>query len=95
MNVESHVFNRTIDLSRLVPRVYPGTVCVFSGRPSAVRNRVCQALRLKNIQIPHSAYEMQPGDDYQPTVALMPGAFAGFCFILIELGLLKLCFISN
>jgi len=81
MNVESRVFERSIDPSRLVQRAYPGTVCVFSGRPSAIRNRVCQALRLKNIQIPHSAYEMQPGDDYQPTVALMLGAFAAFCFV--------------
>jgi len=81
MNVESRVHERCIDRSRLVERSYPGTVCVFSGRPSAIRNRVCQALRLKNIQIPHSAYEMQPGDDYQPTAALMPGALTAFCFV--------------
>ena len=92
MNVESRIFKRPIDPSRLVQRAYPGTVCVFSGHPSAIRNRVCQALRLKNIKIPHSAYETQPGDDYQTTVALMPGAFAAFCFVLMEL---RLCFISN
>ena len=56
---------------------YLGTICVFSRKPSAIRNRVCQALRLKNINLPHSAYEMQPGDDHQPVVALMPGGLDG------------------
>ena len=81
MNIESRIFKQSIDPSHLVPQVYPGTICIFSGHPSAIRNRICQMLRLKNIQIPHSTYEMQPRDDYQPTVALMPGAFAAFCFV--------------
>jgi hypothetical protein len=76
MNVQDQVFMRPIDTERVLYHTYPGTICVFSGRPSAVRNRVCQALRLKNIQIPHSAYEMQPGDDHQPVAALMPGGLA-------------------
>ena len=76
MNVESCIFMRSIDLECVVQRKYPGTICVFSGRASTIRNRVCQALRLKNINLPHGTYEMQLGDDHQPTVALMPGGFA-------------------
>jgi hypothetical protein len=83
MNVKDGVFMRTIDPERVVQRKYPGTICVYSGRPSAIRNRVCQALRLKNINLPHGAYEMQPGDDHQPTAALMPGGFA-HCSSLLE-----------
>jgi len=56
------------------PIVFAGTVRVHFGPPSAVRNRVCQALRIKNIQIQHSAYkDMQSGDDFAPVAGLMPG----------------------
>ena len=76
MNIESCVYSRDIDKEHVVERRYPGTVCAFYGYPSAIRNRVCQALRIRNIELPHSAYEMQPGDDHQPTAALMPGGSA-------------------
>ena len=73
MNVGSEVIERAPD-SHCDSVVFAGTVRVHFGPPSAIRNRVCQALRIKNIQIPHSAYkDMQSGDDFAPVAGLMPG----------------------
>jgi len=73
MNVGSEVHERAPD-AHCDPVVFAGTVRVHFGPPSTVRNRVCQALRIKNIQIPHSAYkDMQSGDDFAPVAGLMPG----------------------
>ena len=73
MNVGSEVHERAPD-AHCDPVIFAGTVRVHFGPPSAVRNRVCQALRIKNIQIPHSAYrDMQSGDDFAPVAGLMPG----------------------
>jgi hypothetical protein len=71
MNVGSEVYLREPEFEM---RILAGTVRVHHGGPSAVRNRVCQALRIKSIRIDHSAYkEVQSGDDCAPVAGLMPG----------------------
>ena len=61
--------------------VYPGTIVVFQGRPSAIRNCACQALRIANIHLPHSAYTAQPGDNFHGSRP-MPGKNTELaCFI--------------
>jgi hypothetical protein len=73
MNVGSEVIPRSPD-AHCDPDVFAGTIRVHNGPPTAVRNRVCQALRIKNIQIQHSAYQdVQAGDDFAPVAGLMPG----------------------
>ena len=73
MNVSSEVNPHAPD-THCDPVVFAGTVRVHFGPPSAVWNQVCQALRIKNIQIPHSMYkDMQSRDDFAPIVGLMLG----------------------
>ena len=73
MNVGSHVWSTNPD-EHCDPELFPGTERVHNGPPTAVRNRVCQTLRIKNIAIAHSVYKgMQAGDDFAPVAAPMPG----------------------
>ena len=73
MNVGLEVHKRAPD-AHCDPVIFTGTVRVHFRPPSAIQNRVCQALRMKNINIPHSAYnDMQSGDDFAPVAGLMPG----------------------
>ena len=75
MNVCVEVARRGPSPEEGSAEVYPGTIPVFEGRPSAIRNRVCQALRIANICLPHSAYTVQPGDDFHGS-GPMPGKTA-------------------
>jgi hypothetical protein len=74
MNVGSEVYLRDPDL-HCVKTIFAGTIRVHHGPPTAVRNRVCQALRIESIRIDHSAYHgMKAGDDFAPVAGLMPGS---------------------
>jgi len=73
MNVGSNVNLRDPD-EHCVRTIFAGTIRAHNGPPTAVRNRVCQTLRIENIQIDHSAYHgMKAGDDFAPVAGLMPG----------------------
>ncbi len=50
---------------RVVKEIYPGTAPIFSGPPSAERNRACQALRHVHLDLGHAAQFRQPGDPSQ------------------------------
>jgi hypothetical protein len=58
----------TIILNLVYPTLEPmeldflaGSVALWSGPAGAVRNRVCQSLRMANIRLGHSAYQAPPG----------------------------------
>ena len=73
MNIGSEVHEHAPD-AHCDPVIFAGTVRVHFRPPSTIQNRVCQALRMKNIDIPHSMYnDMQSGDDFAPVAGLMPG----------------------
>jgi len=89
MNVCMEVAWRGPTAEEALAEVYPGSVVVFKGRPSTIRNRACQALQISNIRIPHSAYAMQPGDDFHGS-GPMPGKIAEV-LICIENSSNKFC----
>ena len=49
----------------VVKDIYPGTAPIFTGPPSAERNRACQALRHVNLDQEHATHFLQPGDPSQ------------------------------
>ncbi len=81
MNVGSEVYPRDPD-PHCVKTIFAGTIRVHHGPPTAVRNRVCQALRIESIRIDHSTYHgMKAGDDFAPVAGLMPGSYYPTCAI--------------
>lgn len=60
MKVGVPVFARDPEGCVLAP--HRGAGSVFSGHPSAIRNRICQGLRLQQVKLGHAAYEQQPGE---------------------------------
>lgn len=60
MKVGIPVFARDPDGCVLAP--HPRAGSVYKGHPSAVRNRICQGLRLQQVKLGHAAYEQQPGE---------------------------------
>ena len=59
----STIVGAVVDPSREPPDVAPmhGSSILWSGPAGAFRNRVCQSLRMANINLGHSAYQALPG----------------------------------
>ncbi len=86
MKVGVPVFARDPEGSVFTPHREAGTV--FTGHPSAVRNRVCQGLRMSQVKLGHAAYEQQPGEATY-------GMFSTFSVMSLLMSNLYSCWISS